>query len=101
MFDFAVLDRPIVFFAYDYDEYVRDSRGTYVELRDVAPGPLLRTSAEVAAALADVAALDEPWSEARAAFLQRYGPREDGHAAERVVDRVFGSVAPRLPGGSG
>ncbi len=100
MFDYAVLDRPIVFFAYDYDEYVRDTRGTYVELRDIAPGPLVRTSAEVASALADLPALDIPWRERRAAFLERYGPREDGHAAERVVDRVFGAAAPHAGGGA-
>jgi CDP-glycerol glycerophosphotransferase len=100
MFDYAVLDRPMVFFTYDYDEYVRDTRGTYVELRDIAPGPLVQTTSEVAAELADLPSLDGPWRDRRLAFLERYGPREDGHAAERVVDRVFGDAAPRRGGGA-
>jgi CDP-glycerol glycerophosphotransferase len=43
MFDFAVTRRPMVFFTYDYDDYVGATRGTYFELADVAPGPLVAT----------------------------------------------------------
>jgi CDP-glycerol glycerophosphotransferase len=38
MFDYALLDRPMVFFASDLEEYVR-CRGAYFDLAEHAPGP--------------------------------------------------------------
>ncbi|MEA2215444.1 MAG: hypothetical protein QOK19_1005 [Solirubrobacteraceae bacterium] len=84
MFDYAVLDRPIVIHAPDWEVY-RTLRGTYFDLMEQAPGPVTRTEAELARALqsGDMAA------EARASFRARYCSLEDGHAAERVVRRVW------------
>jgi len=50
MFDFANTGRPMVFYTYDYEDYVRDERGTYVDLPDVAPGPLVSETAGLVAA---------------------------------------------------
>ncbi len=51
MFDFANTGKPMVFFTYDYEDYVRDERGTYIDLPDVAPGPVVMTTDELIAAL--------------------------------------------------
>lgn len=39
MFDYALLQRPMVFFTYDWEEYVNNSRGTYFDLSEQAPAP--------------------------------------------------------------
>lgn len=88
MFDFAVTGKPMLFFAYDLEHYRDEVRGFYFDLAAEAPGPLLRTSDEVIAALREFDA-----SEHRAAyraFTEKFCPLDDGHAAARVVDRVFG-----------
>lgn len=90
MFDFAALDRPMVFFTYDLDHYAGSLRGFYLDFADVAPGPLVRTSEEVADALADVDALRERYAAQRTAFVERFAPLDDGRAASRVVDAFFG-----------
>lgn len=54
-----------------------------------APGPLLRTTAQVIAATEELASIDRDWAGARATFRERFLHLEDGHAAERLVDRVF------------
>ena len=36
-----------VFFAYDYEEYVHEGRGTYFDLLEQAPGPVVRTEDEL------------------------------------------------------
>jgi len=84
MFDYAVLDRPIVIHAPDWDEY-RTRRGVYFDLTAEPPGPVTRTADEVAEALR---ARDGAPSE-RAAFRERFCALEDGRASERVIDRVF------------
>jgi CDP-glycerol glycerophosphotransferase len=90
MFDYAILDRPIVIHAPDWEVYVR-MRGTYFDLTEEPPGPVTRTEHEV------VEAIRAGDSEAgtRAAFRARFCSLEDGRAAERVVRRVwFGERVP-------
>jgi CDP-glycerol glycerophosphotransferase (TagB/SpsB family) len=84
MFDYAVLDRPIVIHAPDWDEY-RTKRGVYFDLMDERPGPVTSSEGELVEALRSG---DEGAGE-RARFRARFCYLEDGHAAERVVRRVF------------
>jgi CDP-glycerol glycerophosphotransferase (TagB/SpsB family) len=42
MYDFALLDRPIIIFAYDEQSYCEDIRGLYFDLRASVPGPVVR-----------------------------------------------------------
>jgi CDP-glycerol glycerophosphotransferase len=81
MFDYAVLDRPIVIHAPDWEAY-RALRGTYFDVTTEGPGPVARTEDEV------VAALQSP-ERPRAAFRARFCALDDGRAAERVVRRVW------------
>jgi len=88
MFDYAVLDRPIVVFAPDWEDYQR-IRGVYFDLRAEPPGPFATTQEELQRVLLDGSA-DGPESvKLRTAFRDRFCPWDDGHAAERVVRGVF------------
>jgi len=83
-FDFALTGRPMVFCVPDLERYA-ERRGFLYDYRDSAPGPLVRTTDEVIAALSDLAALDRDYAEARRIFHQRFNAHQDGHSAERVV----------------
>jgi CDP-glycerol glycerophosphotransferase len=88
MFDYALLDRPTVFFAPDLEDYVR-SRGTYFDLRKEGPGPVLSDPDELFAALADLPGLAARYAEKRREFVERYGEYDRGTAAKQVVQRFF------------
>jgi CDP-glycerol glycerophosphotransferase len=90
MVDFAVTGKPILLFTYDLDRYRDRIRGFTLDFEATVPAPLLRTSADVAAALADPAAATAAFEERYAAFRARFCPWDDGRAAARVVDAVFG-----------
>ena len=90
MFDFAPTGRPILFFTYDLAEYRDKLRGFYFDFAHSAPGPLLSTSAEVIAALADLDAVVTSCKDAYDAFTARFCPLDDGKAASRACDRIFG-----------
>lgn len=85
MFDFSVTGRPMVFFVPDEGEY---GRGTYWSLADRAPGPLVRTTAETAHAVATAQEQAPRWAVRYAAWRAEFNPLDDGHAADRVVDRL-------------
>ncbi|MFI9238213.1 CDP-glycerol glycerophosphotransferase family protein [Streptomyces sp. NPDC053079] len=89
MFDYANLGRPILLYTDDYDDYRSVSRGTYYDLADIAPGPLLATTGELAAALRDPAELSERWAGAYARFQTRFNPYESGRSSKAVVDLFF------------
>jgi CDP-glycerol glycerophosphotransferase len=88
MFDYAVLDRPIVIHAPDWEEY-RRLRGTYFDLLAEPPGVVTRNDDELLEAFRSGAVWGEEATRLRAAFRQKFCALEDGRAAERVVRRVW------------
>ena len=90
MFDFAPTGRPILFFTYDLEEYRDELRGFYFDLRAEAPGPLLANSAEVIEAIASLDTVAADYREAYQRFAARFCPLDDGKAAARACDRIFG-----------
>jgi CDP-glycerol glycerophosphotransferase (TagB/SpsB family) len=80
----------MVFFAYDYEDYVRDERGTYVDLPDIAPGPVVGTNEELIEALLAVDKNVAVYADRYDAFRDRFCTYETGHAAEDVVERFLG-----------
>ncbi|MFD1657138.1 CDP-glycerol glycerophosphotransferase family protein [Streptomyces caeni] len=90
MFDYALLRRPLVFYAYDWQEYSEDMRGTYFDLLEEAPGPVARTEDELFAALSDLGAVGTQYEARLKEFVDKYGEYDRGDAAARIVDRFFG-----------
>ncbi|KPC82571.1 MULTISPECIES: bifunctional glycosyltransferase/CDP-glycerol:glycerophosphate glycerophosphotransferase [Streptomyces] len=88
MFDYALLDRPIVLFAPDLDAYAAE-RGSYFDLREKAPGPVTATEEELFAVLSRLKTADTGFQEQRAAFAAEFGHYDRGDAARAVVDTVF------------
>jgi CDP-glycerol glycerophosphotransferase len=89
MFDYATLDRPMAFFVPDLEHYRDSLRGFYLDFEAHAPGPLVRTTAELVSVLRDEEALDRSYAEARHAFRAQFCPADDGGAADRVVDALI------------
>ncbi|MQY07521.1 bifunctional glycosyltransferase/CDP-glycerol:glycerophosphate glycerophosphotransferase [Actinomadura macrotermitis] len=89
MFDFAVTGRPMLFYTYDLERYRDHVRGFYFDFEAEAPGPLLRDSGEVIAALRDLDGVRARHRDAYAAFQAKFCPHDDGRAAARVLDRVL------------
>lgn len=104
MFDYAVLDRPIVIYAEDWEQY-RTTRGAYFDILDAHPGAVATTQDELVGLFASGAVDSEPARQRRAAFRQRFCALEDGRAGERVVRRVLlgeqldhrPATAPKVP----
>ena len=88
MFDYAVLDRPIVVYAPDWEQY-RTERGTYFDLMAEPPGAIATNPAELTEVLRSGTAVDAHSAALRATFRDRFCALEDGRAAERVVRRIW------------
>jgi CDP-glycerol glycerophosphotransferase len=92
-FDFALLDRPMVFFMYDLDRYAGALRGFYLPVQDV-PGPVVTTQDDLAAALLDPQ-LGVAHAARRAELVATMCPHDDGAASVRVLDLLHRRYTPR------
>ena len=88
MFDFALTGRPIVIYAYDNDDYVNRSRGTYFDLRKDGPGTFVEEESDFYDSVRRVLADGAPPEQA--VFRDAFAGREDGQAASRSVDFLLG-----------
>ncbi|MEU6418522.1 bifunctional glycosyltransferase/CDP-glycerol:glycerophosphate glycerophosphotransferase [Streptomyces spiralis] len=90
MFDYALLQRPIVFYVHDWEEYAQDTRGTYFDLLSEAPGPVPRTAEELFDVLGDLGTVGAAHEARLKEFVDKYGEYDRGDAAAQIVDRFFG-----------
>jgi len=91
--DYLLLRRPIILFAYDKENYVRE-HGLYLDI-ETMPGLVCETLEEV---IRDIQAFDEGRSKIPRLeeSLQRFYPYEGGEASRRVVDVILGRQASEM-----
>ena len=85
MVDFSLLDRPILLFPYDLEEYI-EKRGMYYNLEDIAPGPLLFTFDDLLEALRDIDEIEKIYAEKRRIIRDRFNKYVDGNSTKRLLD---------------
>ena len=85
-FDYAILERPIIFYMYDLEEYRDEIRGFYLGL-DELPGRIVTTEDALIDAVRDHDAVrdETPFT----AFNGRFNYLNDGKAAGRLVERIL------------
>ncbi|MEU4565647.1 bifunctional glycosyltransferase family 2 protein/CDP-glycerol:glycerophosphate glycerophosphotransferase [Micromonospora sp. NPDC023956] len=101
MFDFAVLDRPVVVYAPDLEAY-RLARGVYFDVTGEPPGAVATTFAGLVDVFRSGAVDSAAATVRRQRFRARFCVWDDGRSAQRVVRRVFlGEPDGDGPGGGG
>jgi len=83
MFEYAALGRPMVFYAFDLEEYVA-ARDFYVPFEHFVPGPIVRTFAD----LLDAIRHAETPSPATTEFAKRHFAHLDDGSTDRVIDEL-------------
>jgi CDP-glycerol glycerophosphotransferase len=80
----------MVFYAPDLDHYSHVDPRTYLDLADVAPGPIVESTEELIEAVRRSRDGHGSYAEAYEAFYQRFCGAENGRGAETVVEQVWG-----------
>src|SRR5699024_10765186 len=88
-FDYANLQRPILFFVYDIEDYRDNLRGFYFDFEKKAPGPLVKESEQLLQEIKKIEYNGFHPSKEFDAFVERFCYLEDGHASKRVANAVF------------
>lgn len=85
VFEYALFERPMVFYAPDLQQYF-DERGFYYDYETLTPGPVCVTQAQVIDYIKNVDVLFE--KQRVVDFKQRFMSACDGHATERILDYI-------------
>ena len=91
-FDYALLSRPMVFFAYDLDEYRDSVRGFYIDYEANMPGPIVRSLLDLRDAIVHAIEGRPATQERSNDFVTRYCSLEDGKASQRATDWLYQST---------
>ena len=84
MIEFSLLNKPIIFFAYDLDNYLENERGFYLDYKNDLPGPIVYDSSQ----LIDVIGEGVDTSKL-SSFSKTQFDELNGEASKRIVDFVL------------
>lgn len=87
-FDFANLNRPILFYMYDFENYKNHLRDFYIDLSEL-PGPIVQTEDELMEQIELLDSYDEKYGEIYQSFNDKFNYMEDGHSSARVIERCI------------
>lgn len=101
VFEYALLERPMFFYAYDYKEYVTE-RGFYYNYEEFVPGPICYTEDELIQRIQEsdmdfdsVSVLEnavvnrEQMRQQVRAFKEKFMSACDGKSTQRIIDHMF------------
>ena len=83
VYEYSILGRPMLFFAYDLDEYVA-SRDFYEPYASFVPGRIVRTFEE----LLDAIRREDYQEDKVGPFARRHFDHLDGGSTDRVIDLI-------------
>ena len=89
MFDFALLNRPMIFYLYDFKEYSENLRGIYVDFSNEAPGPIVYDTNEIIDSITCIDKHYDNYKERIEKFKNKYLSYENGNSCKKIVKAVL------------
>lgn len=89
MFDYTILNRPIMFFTYDLEEYRDYLRGFNFDFEKEAPGPLLSSYNELKNSLLHIDHVSKQYDNSLQLFRNKFNEYEQGNASQMIFEEVF------------
>ena len=86
VFEYSLFEKPIIFFAYDLDEYF-DWRGFYYDYYELAPGLIAKTNSEIIDYIENIDTRFDKKSIQD--FKYKFMRSCDGHSTQRILEYVF------------
>jgi CDP-glycerol glycerophosphotransferase len=87
--DYLLVNRPVLFFPYDYDRFVELDREFYCDYEFLTPGPKCMTQEELHAEIADHLVVGtDGFAEKRDKLLDLTFTQKDGKASQRLLDYI-------------
>ncbi|MDD2780473.1 CDP-glycerol glycerophosphotransferase family protein [Sulfuricurvum sp.] len=90
-FDFLLLNRPIIFFDYDYEEYSGNMGGFVYDYEKNAPGGKIKTQNDLIVILQSIVQDKESFASQRTNIKDLFFAYQDMYSSERIVKNLIKS----------
>lgn len=87
IFDYSILEKPMIFYMYDIDEYLK-YRAFYLDYKKDLPGPIVKTEKELYNLIANIDKVEKEYKKKLIDFKKKYNYMNDGHINERIVNKI-------------
>ena len=87
IFDYALLKRPMIIYAYDYEKYRDNLRGFYFNIFEEFPGPVVKNNADLVDSIKKFDCKD--YSEKYNDFLDKFTSFDHGNASSKIVNLIL------------
>lgn len=82
-FEYAIMEKPLIFYAYDLEDYI-DKRGMYYDYDEITPGPVCKTNEEMIDFIVNI---DSRFDKQQIIdFKNKHVGACDGHATDRTLE---------------
>ena len=86
MFDYSIIKRPMIIYAYDYEKYKDNIRGFYFNIYEEFPGPIVKNTTDLIDSVINYDCTE--YEKKYEGFLNKYTNFEDGNASSKIVDLI-------------
>lgn len=90
-FDFAIINRPIIFYSYDYSSYLEKCRDVYYDYYKTMPGPFADNEEDLLKLIktADNWSLRKDYKLKYASFRDKFNKYKDGNSSKRLINLLL------------
>ena len=87
-FDYLILNKPIIYYPFDLQEYCSSENGLYIDYEEFAVGTIAKNEEELLKAMQDVINGIDNYKEQRKVLRDKMFLHQDGKNCERIVEWI-------------
>lgn len=89
-FDYVLTNQPIIFYCYDYEEYIKECRGLYYNYYEDLPGPFAKNEQELYDLIKSVSVWfkNKDYQREYMDFKKKFHKYADGNSSERISNEI-------------
>ena len=90
-FDFVLTGKPVIYYAYDYEEYLKTCRGMYYNYYTELPGPFAKNEEELSNLIKNIDSWskDENYKDKYEKLVNKFNKYKDGDSSKRLINLLF------------
>ncbi|MDZ5711295.1 CDP-glycerol glycerophosphotransferase family protein [Jeotgalibacillus haloalkalitolerans] len=88
-FEFCLLEKPMIFFAYDLEEYIQD-RGIWSDYAEFVPGPVVKTTDALVREIQS--SHGKPVDPSYQTFCEKWNKYSSGEAGSKLADYILNKI---------
>lgn len=88
MFDYSILNKPIIFYMYDLNQYKNEIREFYFDILNEAPGKIVLNDNDLMNAIDTIDNISKEYKDKYSIFCEKYNSKDNGNASKKIIELI-------------